>query len=179
MDTFDCIATKLDVRDFDQAKIVPSNVKVEILEAGRLTGSGRNTQHWRFIIVQNRDRLRKLAEDSTTGKWVAGVNFAVIVLTEERYSFQLIDAGRAAQDMQLAAWNHGVVSCIFTVIDQKAFRHDFQVPPNFAASVVIGFGFPARKISGKKKNRKPLHELVSVENYGRAFDKLQLTTTSI
>lgn len=174
MDTYDCIATKLDIREFDQAKKVPPDVKMEILEAGRLTGSAKNIQHWRFLIVQDQDKLRKLAEDSTTGKWAAGVNFAVIVLTEEKHAFHLIDAGRAAQDMQLAAWNHGVVSCIFTGMNQKAFRQDFQVPPNFAASVVIGFGFPARNVSGKKKNRKPLHELVSVENYDRAFDKMQL-----
>jgi nitroreductase len=171
MDAYECIVTKLDVRDFNPEKKVQADAKAKILEAARLTGSAKNTQHWRFILVQDRDRLKKLADDSTTGKWVAGANFAIIVLTEEKQRFHLVDAGRATQDMQIAAWNQGIVSCIFTGIDQSAVRRDFHIPQNLLATVVIGFGFPAGKVTGKRKNRKPLQELVHLENFGIAFDK--------
>jgi nitroreductase len=66
MDTFDCIVTKLDVREFI-TKNVSLDVRKEILEAARLTGTGLNTQHWRFIIVSKKDHLEKLAQDSTSG----------------------------------------------------------------------------------------------------------------
>jgi nitroreductase len=104
MDAFECIATKLDVREFSSQNI-SAEIKSKILEAARLTGSGLNTQHWRFIVVEEKKNLKKLAEDSTTGGWVSGANFAVIVLTNPRHKFHMIDAGRVIQDMQLAAWN--------------------------------------------------------------------------
>ena len=171
MDAYDCIRTKLDVRDFQPDKNVLADVKLQILESARLTGSAMNSQHWRFILVQKREHLKTLAEDSTTGDWVKNANFAVVVLTEEKQGFQLIDAGRVLQDMQLTAWNNGVVSCIFTGFNQTAIRRDFAIPNNLKASVAIGFGYSARKFTGRRKNRKRLTELVSVETYGKPFEK--------
>jgi len=172
MDAYECVATKLDVREFD-SRNVPSDVKLKVLEAARLTGSGMNNQHWRFILVKERDRLRRLAEDSATGSWVAGANFAVIVLTNPKYGFHLIDAGRALQDMQIVAWNYGVVSRIYTGMKGEDLRKDFDIPKDLSPTVVVGFGYPTRKILGKK-NRRPLGELVFLERYDQRFDPQKL-----
>jgi nitroreductase len=170
MDAYDCIVTKLDVREFDPTRQVSRDVKLKILEAARLTGSAMNSQHWRFLLVQGQDRLKVLANDSTTGKWVQAANLAVMVLTEEEHSFQLIDVGRVVQDKQIAAWNYGVASCIFTGVDKAALQRDFAIPQNLNASAVVGFGYPAKKISGRKKNRKLIPELVSVDKFGQRFE---------
>jgi nitroreductase len=162
MDAFDCIATKLDVREYSQQK-VPSEIKSKVLEAARLTGTGLNTQHWRFVIVE--DSLKKLAGDSTSGAWVSGANFAVIVLTNPKYKFHMIDAGRVVQNMQLAAWNYGVASGVFTGIKEDQFRGDFDIPTDLNPSIIVGFGYPARKLAGKK-SRVELSELAFLEKYG-------------
>jgi nitroreductase len=167
MDAFECIATKLEVREFSPQE-VPSEIRSKILEAARLTGTGMNTQHWRFIMVEKKDNLKKLAEDSTSGSWVAGANFAVIVLTNPQYGFHLIDTGRVLQNMQLTAWNQGVGSGLFTGIREDKLRGDFAIPKELSPSVTIGFGYPARKLTGKKKNRLPIHELVYYEKYGNS-----------
>jgi nitroreductase len=165
MDAFECIATKLEVREFSPQE-VPSEIRSKILEAARLTGTGMNTQHWRFIMVEKKDNLKKLAEDSTSGSWVAGANFAVIVLTNPQYGFHLIDTGRVLQNMQLTAWNQGVGSGLFTGLREDKLRGDFAIPKELSPSVTIGFGYPARKLTGKKKNRLPIRELVYYEKYG-------------
>jgi nitroreductase len=165
MDAFECIATKLEVREFSTQDI-SSEIRSKILEAARLTGTGMNTQHWRFISVQKKDNLKKLAEDSTSGSWVAGANFAVIVLTNPKYGFHLIDAGRVLQNMQLTAWNEGVGSGLFTGIKEEKLRNDFQIPNELTPSVIIGFGYPVSRLTGKRKNRLPVHELVYYEKYG-------------
>lgn len=164
MDIFDGIATKLDVRQYSPQDVA-SKIKQSVLEAARLTGTGLNTQHWRFIMVEGKDRLATLAEDSTSGQWVAGANFAVIVLTNPDYKFHMIDAGRVLQNMQLAAWNHGVASGIFTGVKDEKLRKDFGIPKELNATVVIGFGYPAKKLAGKK-SRVPLNELVYYGRYG-------------
>lgn len=175
MDAHECVATKLDVREFDP-KAVPAEVKLKVLEAARLTGSGINNQHWRFILIQEQDRLRRLAEDSTTGGWVAHANFAVIVLTDPKYGFHLIDAGRAAQDMQISAWNFGVTSCLFTGFKVEDLRKDFGIPKNLNPSVIVGFGYPRRKITGKKKNRKALSDLAFLDKYENRLEPEKLKT---
>jgi nitroreductase len=167
MDTFECITTKIEVREFN-AQDVPSEIRLKILEAARQTGTGLNTQHWRFILVENKDNLRKMAEDSTSGRWVSAANFAVIVLTNPKYNFHLIDAGRVLQNMQLTAWNHGVGSGLFTGISEERLLIDFAIPKELSPTIIIGFGYPARKITGKRKNRLPLHELVYYEKYGKS-----------
>ncbi|MGB6673098.1 MAG: nitroreductase family protein [Candidatus Nitrosopolaris sp.] len=165
MDTFQCIATKLEIREFS-AQDVPSEIRLMILEAARLTGTGLNTQHWRFILVNNKQNLKTLAGDSTSGKWVAGANFAVIILTNPEYNFHLIDAGRVLQNMQLAAWNQGVGSGLFTGIQEEKLRNDFGIPRELSPTVVLGFGYPARQLTGKRKKRLPLDKLVYYEKYG-------------
>jgi nitroreductase len=165
MDAFECITTKRDVREFSSQNI-SAEIKSKILEAARLTGSGLNTQHWRFVVIEEKNNLKKLAEDSTSGGWVSSANFAVIILTNPRHKFHMIDAGRVVQDMQLAAWNYGVASCLFTGVQDEKLRTDFGIPEDLNLTLIVGFGFSAKQISGKRKNRMPLNELVYYEKYG-------------
>jgi nitroreductase len=166
MEAFDCIATKLDIREYSNED-VPEHIRSNILEAARLTGTGLNTQHWRFVLVKDKDNLKKLAEGSTSGKWVAGANFAIIVLTNPKYGFHMIDAGRVLQNMQLAAWDQGIGSGLFTGVKGEKLRDNFAIPMDLNPSVIVGFGYPARKLTGKRKNRLPRDDLVFYEKYGR------------
>ncbi len=172
MDTYKVILSKLDIRQYDSKK-VPAEVKLRVLEAARATGTGLNKQEWRFILVQEKETLKRLAEDSTSGGWVAGANFAVIVLSDPTLGFHGIDAGRAVQNMELAAWDQGVISGIYTGIKDEKLRKDFAIPSTLKAVVVVGFGYPVRKIVGKK-NRMPLTELAFIDKYGNKLDPKKL-----
>lgn len=168
MDAYECIVTKLEIREFNAKSEISTEIRLKILESARLTGSSLNTQPWRFIVVQNLDNLKKLADDSTSGKWISGANFAIIVMTNPYFRFHLIDAGKVVQNMQLTAWNYGVGSALFTGIDENRMRNDFSIPIDYKPVIVVGFGYPRKKIDGKtkKKNRLPLTELVSFERFG-------------
>jgi len=168
LDAYEAATSRLDVAEFSP-KPVTADVKLKVIDAARLTGSGMNYQHWKFILVQGRDRLKTLANDSTTGKWVEGANFAVIVLTNPKYGFHLIDAGRVLQTMQIAAWNFGVASRIYTGLNREAMERDFGLPKDLSPSVILGFGYPARKPLGKK-NRKPITEVAYLDRFGNPLD---------
>ena len=167
MNTVDCIATKLDIREFSQENVSPSIIST-ILNSARYSGSGLNTQHWRFIVIKEKNNIKKLSEDSTSGQWIIGANFAIILLTDPNYGFHLLDAGRVIQNMQLSAWENGVGSGIYTGVRDEKMRTDFKIPSNLSISAVLGFGFPKKSITGKRKNRKPLSELAYNEVYGNS-----------
>ena len=172
MDTVDCIATKLDIREFGNDN-VPQNVISSILDSARYSGSGLNTQHWRFIVIKEKNNIKKLADDSTSGKWIVGANFAIILLTDPNYGFHLLDAGRVIQNMQLSAWDNGVGSGIYTGIKDDKMRNDFEIPLNLNISAVVGFGYPKKSVTGKRKNRKPINELAFSEVYGNSENVTQ------
>ncbi|HEV2138415.1 MAG TPA: nitroreductase family protein [Nitrososphaerales archaeon] len=171
MNATEAIKTKLDVREFD-SKPIPTEVKMAVLEAGRLTQSGVNSQHWRFILVQEPKNLIRLAEDSSSGKWVARANFAVIICTDPKKGYHAIDAGRAAQDIELTAWDHGVASGLYTGIKQADMRRDFGVPEELNATIVVAFGYPKHKLLGRK-SRRPLSEVAFLERYGNSIEVLR------
>jgi nitroreductase len=172
LDAYQAVVTKLDVAEFTK-KNVPADVKAKVIDAARLTGTGMNNQHWRFVLVQGHDRLKTLADDSVTGPWVAGADFAVIILTNPKYGFHALDAGRAVQSMQIAAWNFGVASRIFTGINREALERDFGMPKDMSPTAVVGFGYPTRKIVGKK-NRKPIGEIAFLDRFGKPLKLDQL-----
>jgi nitroreductase len=167
MDTYEAIVTKLDIREYAD-RHVDERTKTKILQAARFTGSSMNTQHWRFILVQDRKNLVTLAQDSTTGPWVKGADFAVIINVDPKVPGSNVDGGRVLQDMQLAAWNFGIVSRLFTGFKEPELRRDFGIPAELKPVAALGFGYPVRKIEGKK-SRKPLEELVSLERYGNPY----------
>jgi nitroreductase len=172
LETQKTILTKLDVRQFDTKK-VPAEVKLKVLEAARASGTGVNKQEWRFILVQDKETIKRLAEDSTSGGWVAGANFAVMILTDPQLGFHLIDSGRAIQNMQLAAWDQGVISGLYTGFKEDRMRKDFAIPSELKPTVVVGFGYPVKKILGKKK-RMPLSELAFIDKHGNKFEPKKL-----
>jgi nitroreductase len=154
MEVEEAIRTRVEVREY-ASDPVDGSVKRDVLEAGRLAPSGRNLQHWRFVLVDDPDDVDRLAELSTTGEWVAGADFAVVVLTDPGYEFNELDAGRAITHMQFAAWDAGVGSCIYTGYDEDGMREFLDVPDRYDVTAVVGFGRPRREIRGRKR-REPL-----------------------
>ncbi|MGB4678183.1 MAG: nitroreductase family protein, partial [Aggregatilineales bacterium] len=73
---FEAIRTKRAVRQFTDQPI-PDEIVREILNAGRLSGSSKNTQPWHFVAVRNRDTLRALSEAGTYAGHIAGAALAV------------------------------------------------------------------------------------------------------
>ena len=67
--------------------------------------------------------------------------------------------------MQLAAWNFGVASRPYTGVKADELRGDFGVPGDLSPTVVLGFGYPAKKLLGRK-SRLPLGEIAFLETYG-------------
>ena len=112
-------------------------------------------------IRSNKDKnnLKKLSEDSTSGQWISGANFAIILSTDPNYGFHLLDTRRVIQNMQPSAWDNGVGSGLYTGIRDEKMRSDFKIPSNLNISAEVGFGFPKNSITGRRENRKPLNEL--------------------
>jgi nitroreductase len=167
MDTFEAIRTVLAVRQFRDTP-VPKDVVREIVEAARLTASGGNDQPWHFIVVQEKETLRRLGTLARTGPYIAQAPLAVVVCTiPTAHAFS--DASRAIQDMILAAWSRGVGSNWVGNQGLDAAKPLLDIPEGVDVFAIVPFGYPVRTLGAGKKNRKPLGEVVHRERFGEPF----------
>ncbi len=167
MDVFEAVRTALAVRKY-QEKAVPPDVVRRIVEAGWLTGSASNRQPWHFIVVENRDALRKLGGLARTGPYIAQAPLAVVVAVEDT-PFAVSDASRAIQSMILAAWADGVGSNWVDFGGLDEVKALLGIPANLNVLAVLPFGYPAQATGQGKKKRKPLSEVAHRERFGQPF----------
>jgi len=165
-EVFDAVRTVMAIREYADREI-PDDVIRRIVEAARLTASGSNDQPWHFVLVRDRDALRKLGSLVRTGPYTANAAAAVIVAYEkEKGEVGLSDASRAIQSMMVSAWADGVASNWTGFAGRlDNVRKEFGLPDTYEVLAVVPFGYPKRKVIGKKR-RKPLGEVVSAERFG-------------
>jgi len=168
MDTFETVRTLLAVRSYQDTP-VPDVVVHRIVEAGRLTGSGMNGQPWHFIVVRDREMLRRLGALASSGRYVAQSPLAVVVATDKS-RFAVSDASRAIQSMLLAAWADGVGSNWVGFGGLDAVKPLLDIPAALDVLAILPFGYPARAVGRGKKERKALREVAHLERYGRPFE---------
>jgi nitroreductase len=168
MEAFEAIRTLLAVRSYKDTP-VPDDVVRRILEAGRLTGSGMNRQPWHFIVIRERDTLRRLGALASSGSYVAQAPLAIVVVTD-RSRFAVSDASRAIQSMLLAGWADGVGSNWVGFGGLESARALLDIPDSLDVLAILPFGYPARAVGRGKKQRKPLRDVAHLEKYGRRFE---------
>ncbi len=165
MEVFDAVRTMLAVRTYRDTP-VPDDVVRKIVEAAHLSPSSMNKQPWHFIVVRDRETLRKLGKMAKTGPYVAGAPLAMVVAIETESRFAESDASRAIQNMMLTAWAEGVGSNWAGWYGLEEVAKLLGVPATHTVLAIIPFGYPAARVGRGKKQRKPLGEIASRERYG-------------
>ena len=168
MEVFEAVRTVLAVREY-QEKGVPPAVVRRIVDAGRLTGSGMNAQPWRFIVVEDREMLRRLGAMARTGPYVAQAPLAIVVVIE-RTKFSESDASRAIQSMILTAWSEGVGSNWVGFFGLDVVKPLLGIPDDLDVLAILPFGYPVRAVGKGKKQRKPLNKVAYRERLGQPFE---------
>jgi len=155
VDVYTAIASKRDERRYAE-RPVPEAALERILDAGRLAGSARNRQPWEFVVVADPALLAGAVYEPGN---LQGAALAIAILGKGGF-----DAGRAAQNMMLAAWDEGIASCPNGIADGAAAAAILGGEP----AIVLSLGYPAsaRDPAGRsarewseRANRKPLGEL--------------------
>jgi len=167
MDTFEAVRTVLAVRKY-QDKPVPPDLVRRIVEAGRQTGSGLNGQPWHFIVVENRETLRRLGSLARSGPYIAQAPLAIVVAIEKT-RFAVSDASRAVQSMTLTAWSDGVGSNWVGFLGMTEVKALLGIPDTLDVLAIIPFGYPVQAAGRGKKQRKPLAEVAHRERFEQPF----------
>lgn len=139
MDARLAISSKRDVREYADTP-VSAKTQSQILDAGRLAGSARNRQPWRFVLADSEAARSALARAVYRPEVVMGAPFSMLVTGLPGSALTLMDIGRTAQNMMLAAWDLGVVSCPHGLRDPGALAPLLE--GDEAPGIAISFGYP-------------------------------------
>ena len=153
---------------------VPDELVHELLEVARWSGSSRNTQPWHFIVITDKEQLKKVSDVRTTINWVAGAPLAIaIVLDGKNPINETFDEGRVTERLMIAARLLGLGSgtAWFGDASQQAeAKAALGIPDEKLARSVVAIGYPVtskdHRPNPSQGGRHPLSEIVSYDRYG-------------
>ena len=157
---------------------VPDEMLHELLEVARWTGSSRNSQPWHFIVVDDKEQLRRLSQLRAPINWLAGAPLGIaIVLDGANATSEAYDEGRVTERLLIAARARGLgggVAWYGDATQQEEAKRILGVPAERTARSIVLIGYPVSTTDPRPNRaapgRKPLSELSSYNRWGGARD---------
>jgi nitroreductase len=182
MKFLELIKTRQSVRKYSPKPVEREKIE-RCIEAARLAPSACNSQPWKFIIVDDTELKKKVANE--TFSTIAPFNkFAIqapviIAIVMEKPSllsqfggrvkdkdFYLIDIGITAEHFCLQAAEEGLGTCMLGWFNEKNVLKLLDIPAKKRIGLLITLGYTADE--PRKKIRKEIKEM---SNYNKYSDK--------
>ena len=163
------------VREFTDEPIAPEALDA-IADAARWSGSSRNTQPWRFVIVRSPEVLREIAAaglPQTRSLESAAAAIAIVLPEASGMGIShAFDEGRAAERTLAAASLLGLGAGIAWIRPEvrPTVAARLELPEGRFVRTVVSLGHPTaaalRPKSGRGDARLPREETVFYERWG-------------
>ncbi len=187
MDLIELIKTRRSIRKFIDRPVEKDKI-LQILEAGRWAPSGGNRQPWRFIVVTDKEKMRKF-DPYAHQPWVENATCMIVVCvnpfdTWERYDENdlcyIQDASAAIQNMLLMIHYLGLGGVWIATFSKKEVKKALKIPKHIQILAIIPFGyykkgdtlkfFDAKFINAQNVSRKALKEISFFNEFGNPLD---------
>jgi len=165
LDALKCIKTRRSIRKYANKKI-PKSLLHEIVDCGRLAPSARNRQPWEFIVVTDKEKLKKLSKICTYGKHIKDAAACIIVCGYLNKKYVVEDCCVASENILLAANALGIGSCWIAGKGKdysKEVSSLLKVPEGIEVITLIALGYPAELASMPKK--RSTEEVIHWESF--------------
>jgi nitroreductase len=150
VDAYLAIVSKREVRQYADRPL-PDDAVRRILEAGRVAGSSRNRQSRRFVALRDKALIDRAASGVYNPENLRGAALVVAIITRGKGPSSF-DAGRAAQNMMLAAWNEGIGSSPNGIADAEILADVLGHAGDESLVIVLSFGYPARPLDPQRRS---------------------------
>lgn len=163
MDAYTAIRTKRDTREYTNSPIGPYAQR-RILQAGRMAGSSTNKQPYHFVVIESQDQ--RIAVSACGNHMRHAEDSPLVIAIAMPDGHTLFDAGRAAQNMMVAAWELGISSCPVVTHDTECSSLVLGLPQGILVHYVLTFGYPPDPAKvGAGRTRKPMNEILHTERW--------------
>jgi nitroreductase len=108
-------------KDFNGTKKISKEIFDQIIEAGRLSPSSFGLEHWKFIIVENKDLREELQIAAFNQKQITSASHTVVILnkisdvkTQSVYAQKLFESRMPKEVAEFVTGFHSKFSATFT-----------------------------------------------------------------
>ena len=152
MDAITAIKTRKSIRKFTGEVITEEKLKI-VLEAAFSAPTANDFQSWEFIVVRDKEKLRKIADLHPYAKMFPEAGCGIIVCgnkdKQELLGFLAEDCAAAIENILIAANSEGLgaVWCGIYPMDKivKEFENEFDLPVNIVPIGIVAIGNPGEK----------------------------------
>lgn len=169
MNVFEVIKNRCSVREYKPDPVPEESLK-KILEAARFAPSAHNAQDWKFVVVKDLKKKKKLAEAAHNQEFIAEAPVVIVAVALNPNQLMSCDVPSYAVDLSIAcsymvlqAWELGLGTCWIGAFSQKDIKKIMGIPEKYKVVTLLPFGFPVE--SPEPKIRKSLEEIVCYEDF--------------
>jgi len=159
-----CIKERYSVRKFKDKPVEQEKLDI-ILEAARLAPSANNVQPWKFVVIRDEERRKKLTEICKGQKFVEEAPIVIAICannTDYTMSYgqkaYTVDATIASEHIVLQATELGLGTCWIGSFFHDRMAELINLPEDYKIVGLLPLGYPdsERPI----RNLKPFEEVV-------------------
>ena len=155
------IRERRSARKFQNKKISFDKIAL-LVEAGSKAPSAGNLQDYRFIIVDDKEKIKVLAEHCNEQHWIATAPQLIVVCsdtarTEAYYGlrgqrlYSTQSAAAATQNILLMAKALGLGACWIGSFNEDFVSDEFGIPEKVRPQAIIAIGYPEGFFGALKK----------------------------
>jgi nitroreductase len=151
METVEAIRKRCSLKTYlSRRAIEPEKINM-IMDAARLAPSARNSQPWRFIVVQGKETVEALAQTAFLGPGAVVQQAPVIIVvcarpeddvTIDDKKYYLFDVGLAVENMLLAATDLGLVTHLMASFNETEVKRILHIPDDVRVVIVTPLAYP-------------------------------------
>ena len=169
LELIEAIRERRSIRAYKNAPVEREKL-LKILDAGRLAPSSRNQQEWKFVVVQNKEKIEKLYHACREQEFVreAPIIIAACGTTTDyimrcgQYAYP-IDVSIALTHMILRAVDLGLGTCWLGSFNENKVKTILEIPEKIRVVGVLTLGYPS--FQSQPKSRKPLENIVCYDKW--------------
>lgn len=182
METLEAIRKRCSLKACISERAVEPEKVQAVLEAACLAPSARNTQPWRFVVVQGKEAIETLVDTAFFGPSAIVRKAPVIIVVCARpeddvvidgKEYYLFDVGLAVENMLLAATDLGLVTHPMASFREAEVRRILHIPDDFRVVIVTPLAYPlatsydeAAKERLGQRTRKDVKEVAYLNQWG-------------
>ena len=159
MNTQEAILKRRSIRKYTDREISEEDIH-DILEAAMSGPSAVNARDWCFIVINDKEELRKWAANSGRASKImeqSALSILICADTEKSFSrapeYWVINGAIAGQNMILSATDKGIGSVwlgIWPQMDKVEMQKEyFHLPDSIIPHSIICFGYPDEEIKSE------------------------------
>jgi nitroreductase len=152
MDLFEGILKRRSIRKYKEKEIEEEILK-KIIEAGMYAPSSSNKRPWFFILIKNKEILKKIADFHPYGKMLYQAPCAILVCGNKNLQnlegYLALDCAAATQNILLSALSFGIGSCWIAVYPREErinfIKNLLNLEKNLLPISLVSLGYPAEE----------------------------------